>query len=75
MISTTATEFAKNFGKFKEVAQREPVAITSHGRVSGYFLSEPEFREYERAKEHLRRVYRVEEVPDELFRSIVVSNR
>ena len=39
MVRVTATEFAKNFGRYREEAQREPVAITSHGRTSGYFLS------------------------------------
>jgi hypothetical protein len=29
MVATTVTEFAKRFGRYKEEAQREPVAITS----------------------------------------------
>ncbi len=39
MVVTTATDFAKRFGRYKKEAQREPVAIKSHGRVSGYFVS------------------------------------
>jgi hypothetical protein len=39
MVAITATEFAKNFGRYKEAAQREPIAITSYDRTSGYFVS------------------------------------
>ena len=31
MITVSATEFVKNFGLYKEQAQREVVAVTSHG--------------------------------------------
>ena len=33
MITISATEFAKNFGRYKEAAQREPIAITSYGAL------------------------------------------
>jgi PHD/YefM family antitoxin component YafN of YafNO toxin-antitoxin module len=65
MVEIPATEFAKNFGRYKELAQREPVAITSHGRTSGYFISEFEYLEYVRLKERARRVYHISELPDE----------
>ena len=35
MVRVTSTEFAKNFGRYREAAQREPVAITSHGSNIG----------------------------------------
>lgn len=57
MTAVTATEFARGFGKYKEEAQREPVAITSHGRISGYFISEHEFNELQRLRAFERRVY------------------
>ena len=50
MSAVTATEFAKAFGRYKEEAQREPIAITSHGRVSGYFISAREFEELQRLR-------------------------
>ena len=34
-----------NFGRYKEDAQREPIAITSYGRTSGYFVSAQEYAE------------------------------
>ena len=70
MITVSATEFVKNFGQYKEQAQREVIAITSHGRTSGYFLSEQEYHEYQLAKASARRAYPVSEMPAETVAAI-----
>lgn len=43
MTIVSASEFQRNFGHFKEVAQREPVMITSNGRESVVLLSATEY--------------------------------
>lgn len=63
MVAITATEFAKNFGRYKEAAQREPIAITSYGRTSGYFVSAQEYAELQRLRALERRAYRINELP------------
>lgn len=50
MIRVAATEFARNFGRYREAAQHEPVAVVAHNRVTGYFVSSREFEEYQRFK-------------------------
>jgi PHD/YefM family antitoxin component YafN of YafNO toxin-antitoxin module len=50
MNAVTATEFTRNFGRYRDMAQREPVAVTNHDRVTGYFVSAPDFEEYRRLK-------------------------
>ena len=70
MVRVTATEFAKNFGRYREEAQREPVAITSHGRTSGYFVSPYEYAELVRLRAFERRVYRIEELPENIAQAI-----
>jgi len=70
VITVSATDFVKNFGQYKEQAQREVIAVTSHGRTSGYFLSEQEFKEYQLAKATARRAYPVSEMPEETFAAI-----
>jgi PHD/YefM family antitoxin component YafN of YafNO toxin-antitoxin module len=70
MIEVPATEFAKHFGRYKEIAQREPVAITSHGRTTGYFVAEHEYAEYQRLKALSRKVYHVSELPEEIIRAL-----
>lgn len=52
MVSVTSAEFQKGFGRYREVAQREPVTITSYGRESLVLLSAEEYR---RLKQHDRR--------------------
>ena len=70
MVRVTATEFAKNFGRYREEAQREPVAITSHGRTSGYFVSAYEYAELVRLRAYERRVHRIEELPEDVAQAI-----
>lgn len=55
MREVPATEFVRNFGQYREIAQREPVAVTSHGRAMGYFISAVEFEEMLRLKTMARR--------------------
>jgi len=55
MREVPATEFTRNFGQYREIAQREPVAVTSHGRATGYFVSAVEFEEMQRIKAYARR--------------------
>ena len=73
MTAVTATDFAKSFGRYKEEAQREPVAITSHGRISGYFVSEREYKELQRLRAFERRVFKIKDLTPELSRAIKAS--
>jgi PHD/YefM family antitoxin component YafN of YafNO toxin-antitoxin module len=73
MTAVTATEFAKAFGRYKEEAQREPVAITSYGRVSGYFVSAREYEELQRLRAFERRVHRIKDLPAEIAEAIQSS--
>jgi prevent-host-death family protein len=70
MVAITATEFAKNFGRYKEAAQREPIAITSYGRTSGYFVSAHEYAELQRLRALERRAYHIGELPTEIADAI-----
>ena len=45
MTSVTASEFQKNFGKYRELAQRGPVSVTSNGRDSVVVLSVADYRD------------------------------
>jgi len=70
MTTVTATEFAKGFGRYKEEAQHKPIAITSYGRVSGYFVSAREFEELQRLRAFERRAYRTSDPPTEIADAI-----
>jgi prevent-host-death family protein len=73
MIQVPTAEFSRNFGRYKEAAQREPVAVTSHGRTSGYFLSAAEFEEYRRLKARATRAFHVSELPQETVDAIAAA--
>lgn len=73
MTEVTATEFARSFGRYKEEAQREAVAITSYGRISGYFVSAQEYEELRRLRAFERRVYRLKGLPKGIAEAIKAS--
>jgi len=39
MISVTSVEAQNGFGKLLDMAQREPVTVTRHGRVAAFIVS------------------------------------
>jgi prevent-host-death family protein len=57
MREVPTTEFTRNFGLYREIVQREPVAVTSHGRPTGYFVSSVEFEELQRYKSMVQRSF------------------
>ena len=64
MLEVTASQFVKHFGEYKEKVQRQPIAITSHGRTSGYFVSQHEYDEYLKLKSQARQIYGLNDLPD-----------
>lgn len=67
MISVTSAEFQKSFGRYREVAQREPVAITSYGRDSLVLLSAEEYR---RLKQRDRRALHPWELDEDALKAL-----
>lgn len=73
MITVPSTEFAKNFGHYCEVVQAEPVAVTSHNGVTGYFISRKEFDELVRLKARAAQAHAVQDLPEETVRALEKS--
>ncbi len=65
----SASEFVRNFGRYRMQAQRRAVAVTSHGEVTGYFIAPHEYEEYERMKA-ARRSFATVELTDEKVEAI-----
>ena len=49
-----ASEFTRNFGRYRMRAQREPVAVSSHGQITGYFIGPDEYEEFKHFRESRR---------------------
>ncbi len=73
MTEVAATEFARNFGRYREVAQREAVAVVAHNRITGYFVSAQDYDEYQRLKAMAATAVAVEELDSETLRALAAS--
>lgn len=67
-----ASEFTKNFGRYKMRAQREAVAVSSHGQIAGYFVAAHEYEELLKLKNN-RRSFATTDLSDEEVKAITAS--
>ncbi len=67
-----ASEFTRNFGRYRMLAQRDAVAVSSHGSVTGYFVAPEEYEEFRRFKQR-RRSFATAELSDEKVAAIAAS--
>jgi hypothetical protein len=67
-----ASEFTRNFGRYRMLAQREAVAVSSHGQVTGYFVRPDEYEEFMRFKAH-RRTFATTALTDEKADAIAAA--
>ena len=74
MADTTipASEFTRNFGRYRMQAQRAAVAVSSHGQITGYFVGPDEYEEFRRFRE-ARRSFATADLPEEKVRAIGAS--
>lgn len=67
-----ASEFTRNFGRYQMLAQREALAVSSHGRVTGYFVAADEYEAFRRFRES-RRSFATAELSDEKANAVSAS--
>ena len=67
-----ASEFVRNFGRYRMQAQREAVPVTSHGEITGYFIAPHEYQEYARMKA-ARRSFATADLSDEKVQAVAKS--
>lgn len=51
MTKITAGEFQREFGRFRSVAQREPVVITNHGRDDVVLINADDYARFRRLEQ------------------------
>jgi hypothetical protein len=68
----SASDFTRNFGRYRMLAQREAVAVTSHGAITGYFVRPEEYEEFRRFQAQ-RRSFATAELPSEKAEAIAAS--
>lgn len=70
MAEVAATEFARNFGRYREIVQREAIAVRAHDRITGYFVSARDYDEYQRLKAMMPVAVAAEELDDVTLRAL-----
>jgi hypothetical protein len=67
--SVSASEFTRNFGHYRMLAQRKAVAVSSHGRITGYFVRPDEYEDFMRFRSQ-RRSFATADLPEERVRGV-----
>ena len=67
-----ASEFTRNFGRYRMLAQREAIAVSSHGSITGYFVAPNEYEDFLRFKNY-RRSFDTRELSEEKIAAIAAS--
>ncbi|HSP24077.1 MAG TPA: type II toxin-antitoxin system prevent-host-death family antitoxin, partial [Saliniramus sp.] len=67
MPSVSSAELLRQFGRFRDLAQREPVTITSRGRDSLVLMSSDE---YQRLKRRDRQVILLEDMDEDMLSAL-----
>ena len=70
MLEVPATEIAKRFSRYRQAAQREPVAVTHHGRVTEVLVSRHDYEDYMRLKAEATRAMTASELSPELLAAL-----
>lgn len=73
MLEVPATEIAKRFSRYRQAAQREPVAVTHHSRVTEVLMSKHDYDEYMRLKSLATRAFWTHELPPETIQALSVA--
>jgi hypothetical protein len=68
----SATDFIRNFEHYRVLAQREAVAVSSHGTIAGYFVRPEEYEEFRRFQAQ-HRSFATVELSDEKAEAISAS--
>jgi prevent-host-death family protein len=68
MVTITAAELQKQFGRYRDLAIKEPVAVTHHGRESLVLMSAEEFKRL-KAYDDRQALY-PSELPDEAVEAL-----
>lgn len=68
MVTITAAELQKRFGRYRDVALREPVSVTHHGRESLVVLSADEYKRLKSLDD--RQALHAWELPDDAVKAL-----
>ncbi len=75
MRSVSSAEFNSDPARYQQMAAREPVAVVDQGETKVYLMPAGEFERYQRFKDYDRKVWSIEEIPEEIIKAIEEASR
>lgn len=72
MDAVPAAEFTRNFGRYRMLAQKGAVPVTSHGQITGYFVPADEFEAFERFQAQ-RQSFATRNLTDEMMAALAAT--
>jgi prevent-host-death family protein len=67
---TSASEFQKRVGEFSDIARREPVTVTRHGRPSLVLMAAEDYERLRQIEQRVTKAIRVADLPRETIDAI-----
>ncbi len=74
MATTSASEFQKRLGEYSDMARREPVTVTRHGRPALVLLAAEDYQRLKRIEERATRAIRTVDLPDETVEAMLTAS-
>jgi prevent-host-death family protein len=74
MTTTNASDFQKRLGEFTDLARREPVMITRHGRPSLVLLAAEDYERLKMIEERSTKAIRTADLPAETIEAMKTAD-
>lgn len=74
MTTTSASNFQKRVGEFSDIARREPVLVTRHGRPSLVLLAAEDYRRLREIEARSTRSVRTVDLPRETIEAMEAAD-
>jgi prevent-host-death family protein len=74
MPTIKASEFQKRVGEFSDIARREPVTVTRHGRASLVLISAEDYERLRLIEKRSTRAIKVADLPSSTIEAMRTAN-
>ena len=73
MPTVSASDFQKRVGEFSDVARREPVTVTRHGRPSLVLLSAEDYERLKQIEQHATKAIKLSKLPRATIKAMKIA--
>jgi prevent-host-death family protein len=70
MAVVNASDFQKRIGEYTDIARREPVTVTRHGRASVVLLAAEDYNRLKMIEERAAKAIKIAELPEEWVEAV-----